>query len=126
MKQIFLDTNVLMIPAQHGVDIFEEIRRIMHEPYELCIVEDSLKELDSIAKNGRQKEKREVRLTKDLLKTQNIKRVSSDQETRVDDQLVTLSRKGCIIATQDALLKKRLIGTIITLRQKKYLICEHR
>jgi rRNA-processing protein FCF1 len=121
MKQIFLDTNFLMIPAQHKVDIFEEIRRIMETSYELCIVERTLKELDFIVENGKLREKLEVKLTKALIKTKNIKIVSRDQDKGVDEQLIELSRKGAIVATQDMALKKQLTSEIIVLRQRKYL-----
>ncbi|PIN80241.1 hypothetical protein COV16_01220 [Candidatus Woesearchaeota archaeon CG10_big_fil_rev_8_21_14_0_10_34_8] len=122
MKRIYLDTNFIMIPAQHKVDIFSEIEKIMHEKYQLYIVERTLKELEFIAQNGKQKEKLQVKLAKSIIKTQNIKIDTSDQETSVDDLLVELSKKGHIVATQDIGLKKRIKENIITLRQKKYLI----
>jgi rRNA-processing protein FCF1 len=121
MKQIVLDTNFLLIPAQLGIDIYAKIEELMHEPYELCIVERTYKELDYIANKDGQKVKRAVKLALDIIKTKNIKTVSCDQEIGVDDQLVELSKKGYIVATQDVPLKRLLVSGHIELRQKKYL-----
>ncbi len=121
MRQIVLDTNFLMIPAEHHIDIFMEIGQCLHEPYQLFIVKGSLQELDFIAAKGGQREKRQVKLTKALIKTQNIKIVDSDYETSVDDYLVELSKQGYVVATQDMALKRRIRNNIIVLRQKKYL-----
>lgn len=122
MKKIILDTNFLLIPAQLKVDIFSEIERIIHEKYQLCVLASTFRELDVIAEKGRQKEKAQVNLTKALIKTQNIKIVSGDQEKGVDDQLVDLSKEGYTVATQDIALRKRIKHNMIIMRQKKYLI----
>ncbi len=122
MKHIVLDTNFLMLPAQLKVDIFSEINRIMHENYGIYILASSLRELDSIAEKGRKTEKAQVSLTKALIKTQNIKIINGDQEKGVDDQLVDLSKKGYVVATQDIALRRRIMHNMILLRQKKYLI----
>lgn len=122
MKQIILDTNFLLIPAQLKVDIFSEIERIIHEKYQLCVLASTLRELEVIAEKGKQKEKAQVKLTKALIKTQNIKIVSGDQGKGVDDQLVDLSKEGYTVATQDIALRRRIKQNVILLRQKKYLI----
>lgn len=122
MKKIILDTNFLLIPAQHKVDIFTEIDRLFIEKYQLYVVEKSLWELDKVATQGRQKEKLQVKLTKSLLKTQNIKILAQDLEGAVDDLLVDLAQKGYIIATQDQELKRRIKHGLLVLRQKKYLV----
>lgn len=122
MKKLILDTNFLLIPVQLKVDIFSEIERIIHEKYQLCVLASTLRELDVIAEKGRQKEKAQVKLTKALIKTQNIKIVSGDQEKGVDDQLVDLSKEGYTVATQDIALRKRIKHNLIIMRQKKYLI----
>lgn len=122
MKYIVLDTNFLLLPAQLRVDIFEEIDLIWQEPYQLFVLTGTLQELEHIAKNGGQKEKVQVKLTKAIIKTQNIKIVSGDQDTPVDDQLVDLSKEGYTVATQDIALRRRIKHNLILLRQKKYLI----
>ncbi len=122
MKNIILDTNFLLIPAQYKVDIFQEIERVFPEKVHIFVLDKSFEELDNVALQGRQKEKLHVKLAKSLLKTQNIKILHVDQKGSVDDLLVELSNKGYIIATQDKELKRRLKQNIVTLRQNKYLL----
>jgi len=124
MRKIILDTNFLLIPAQHHVDIFAEIERLFPEKYELYVLQKSLQELEKVAAEGRQKEQLAVKLTKALLKTQNIKILAIDQEgsqASVDDLLVFMAKEGYIVATQDQGLKRRIKHQLVTLRQKKYL-----
>jgi rRNA-processing protein FCF1 len=122
MKSIILDTNFLLVPAQLKIDIFSEMNSLFPEKIQLFIVNKSLKELDKIASEGRQKEKLQVKLTKALLKTQNIKILACDQEGSVDDLLVAFSKKGYIIATQDQELKRRIRHNLLSIRQKQYVI----
>ncbi len=121
MKHIILDTNFLLVPAQLKIDIFTEINRLFPEKVQLFIVDKSLNELDKVAAEGRQKEKLQVKLTKSLLKTQNIKILACDQEGSVDDLLVAFSKKGYSIATQDQELKRRIRHNLLSIRQKKYI-----
>ena len=123
-KKIVLDTNFLLIPAQFGVDIFAEIERICQFPYKLCIVDKTAQELENILKKQRGKQKEAAKLALSLLKAKNINTLPSAMSS-VDDAIVALANKQTIVATQDILLKRRLrdiVGGIITLRQKKYLI----
>jgi rRNA-processing protein FCF1 len=121
MKKVILDTNFLMIPAELRVDIFTEIDKIFHDNVQFYVLEKSLKELDTVAEKGRQKEKLQVKLTKALLKTQNIKILSCDLEGSVDDILVSLA-KEYIIATQDQELKRRIQHNLLSLRKRQYVI----
>lgn len=122
MNKIILDTNFLLIPAQYKVDIFAEIDRLFPAKYQLYVLEKSLVELDKVAAEGRQKQKLQVKLTKALLKTQNIKILALDHGGTVDDLLVGLSQAGYIVATQDQELKRRIKHRLLALRQKKYII----
>ncbi|MBI5002327.1 hypothetical protein HZC31_03010 [Candidatus Woesearchaeota archaeon] len=122
MKKIILDTNFLLIPAQYKVDIFAELDRLFPEETVIYTLDRSLEELDKVAREGRQKEKLQVKLIKALLKTQNIKIISVAQEGIVDDLLVDYAKQGYIIATQDMGLKQRIKHKLVTLRQNKYLI----
>lgn len=121
MKNVILDTNFLLVPAELNVDIFTEINRIFRDKVQFFILDKSLEELDTVAETGRQKEKLAVKMTKSLLKTQNIKILICDHEGSVDDILVKLS-KNYIIATQDKELKRRIQHNILSVRKKKYVI----
>ena len=127
--KIILDTNFLLIPAQFNVDIFSEFKRVCDFKYELCIMEGSLEELEKIQKDENQKgsDKRAAKMALLLLKKQEHKIIKSGIE-HVDDAIIDYCKKHeCAVATQDALLKKRLKEhgrKIIILRSRKFLKIE--
>ena|SRR3989338_5725771 len=124
MKKIILDTNFLMIPFSLKVDIFRELERILEEPYEICVLEGSLRELDHILASQKGKDRDAAKFALAMVKAKKIAMLSSRQH--VDDELVAWAGKGAIIATQDAELKRRVRGKggLILLRQKRYLMRE--
>ena len=68
MKQIILDTNFLLVPFTLKIDIFTEIERIIHEPYEICIINKTIDELNSIIENQKGKHKESAGLALQLIK----------------------------------------------------------
>lgn len=127
--KVILDTNFLMIPGDKGVDIFTEIEKLIHEPYELCIIDKSVAELEVIAdKNGRKKEGFSAKLGLILLKQKNLKILNSSSGEYADRAIVDYAEKNpekVVIATQDKNLRdelKKLPVRVIQLRQEKYLV----
>jgi uncharacterized protein len=127
-KKIIVDTNFLLIPGQFHVDIFSEIDRIMTEPYELCMVEKSVGEIENITRQGKQVDKFAAKLALVLSIQKSLKRLPCSKEIRsADDAIVEASDSNTYVATQDKLLRGRVIrkgAKIIALRQKKYLVIE--
>ena len=128
MKELILDTNFLLTPIKFKVDIFDEIDRIMDTPYQLCIIDKTLDELDNIIKKQRGKEREAAKLAKKIVEKKGIHIIKTDKLKNVDQILLERAKeKSFITATQDMELKRRLksrkIGIII-LRQKKYLELE--
>lgn len=128
MIKIYLDTNFLMIPAQFRVDIFEEIKRITHFPYEICVLEKSLKELEKIKSEQKGKDKDASKIAIGIInqkiKQKSLNITSFSKDIAVDDILVELSNSETIVATQDKELKQRIKekgGKLIVLKNKKYL-----
>lgn len=125
MKKIILDTNFLLIPAQFKVDIFSEIDRICNFNYELSIIDKTVDELKKIIKTAKKgKDKSAAKLALALLKTRKIKKIKT-KEGYVDNLILKSINKDYILATQDALLKKKATKKgcrVIFLRLKKYLI----
>jgi hypothetical protein len=125
MKKVILDTNFLMIPYQFKVDIFEEIRCIVEEEYELITISGVVKELEKIKKSkGRSAVAAKIGL--ELIKAKNVKVINSDSE-EVDNKIIELSDENTIVATNDIKLKNKLKNKnikIIYLRSKKYLKME--
>ena len=119
-----------MIPGELGIDIFSEMERIIEEPYNLCIVDKTEKELENLVfKYGRKKEGLNAKLAYILLKQKSLKKIKSSNNEYVDDTIVNYAKKNSniIVATQDKELKKRLKTQnirLIVLKQKKYLSFE--
>ncbi|MBI2148322.1 ribonuclease VapC [Candidatus Woesearchaeota archaeon] len=111
MKTIVLDTNFLIYCAKYKIDFFSEIDRLCFFPYKLAVVDETITELEKV-------KPKELNLIKKFIeKIQVIK----SNENYVDKELISLSKKGFIIATQDLELKKKLECPVIVIRQKKYL-----
>ncbi|MFA5141381.1 MAG: PIN domain-containing protein [Candidatus Woesearchaeota archaeon] len=124
MRKILLDTNFLLIPQMFRVDIFEEIRRICDFNYELCVLKQTIDELNKIIKEDKPKHQLAARIGLGLIKAKDLK-IVSQKEGYTDDVIVRLAKEDYIIATQDKELKNRLNlinAEYITLRQMKYLI----
>ena len=124
-KKVILDTNFLLIPGQFMVDIFTDIGRIMQEPFALCVIDKSLKELNHIVITGKQKDRFAAKLALALAIQKNLKTLHSfGSKKSVDDIIVSKADENTYIATQDKALRERLKekgAKIIGLRQKKYL-----
>jgi rRNA-processing protein FCF1 len=126
--KIILDTNFLFIPGDIGVDIFIEIDRIINEPYELCVMDSTIKELENIIfSSAKQKQGLNAKLGLILIKQKNLKTIKGSSNNYADTSILEYAAKcpeKTIIATQDKDLKQKLKKVpvrIITLRQKKYL-----
>lgn len=122
MKRIIIDTNFLLIPFAHKVDIFSEFGRIC-PGYRLYIFEQSIGELGGIFQSQGGKDRKAAKLALKLISLKGISIIKSTEKD-VDMLILKGSSKGDIVATQDIMLRKRLLGKgipVIMLRQKKYL-----
>jgi len=122
-----LDTNFLLIPGQFKMDIFEEIRNIMNEPYDLCIFQETIQELSNIAEKA-SKDKNNAKIALMLIKQKNLKSLknSSIEKSYIDRIILSNIDSKCIVCTQDQALKRLLKAKfkglrIITLKSKKHL-----
>lgn len=113
--KIILDTNFLL----SNLDIFSEIQRVVNEPYQLYILDQTLEELTN---------KKGENLAKEIIQKKNIQVIETEKNKNVDNLLLDLADKEkFIVATQDKELKQRLKQKnikIITIRQKTHLIFE--
>jgi rRNA-processing protein FCF1 len=122
--RVILDTNFLMIPSQNKIDIFEEIKRLMMTPYQVCIFKGTFAELEKIAKGG-SRDKNNAKVALKLIKQKNLKTLknSSIEESHVDDIILDNITDSDIVCTQDKALKRLLTQKfpkmkIITLNRK--------
>ena len=123
MKKLVIDTNFLMIPYRFRVDIFSEFNRICSFNYRLFVFEQTIGELKKIIATQSGKDKKAAEFGLKLIKLKNIGIIPS-KERDADSAMLSSMDKDEIIATQDAVLRKRLIekgASVIWLRQKKYL-----
>jgi len=122
MKKVLLDTNMLMIPGQFGIDIFEEIDKLINENYELVTLSSVISELRKISKK-KSKDGRAAKVALELVKHKNIAVISSKNKN-VDEEIIKIVDKNTIVATNDIelerILKNKGIKTIY-LRSKKFL-----
>jgi rRNA-processing protein FCF1 len=121
MKQILLDTNMLMSVGQFKVDIFSELERICDFSYSVAVVDKTVEELEKIKDEQKGRHHAAARLALQLLRRKkvNILKTSSGY---ADDALAEKSNEGYIVATQDLGLKRRLKKPYLTLRKKKFLM----
>jgi rRNA-processing protein FCF1 len=137
MKAVIIDTNMLLVPGQHKVDIYTEIDRLMEEPYEIHILQGVLDELERLAK-GNSADAQAARLGKMLLEHQQkrnfaaasgtqckaLKIISGSYGLHVDDVIVAIAEDDTLVATNDSELKRRLLEKgirVIYLRQQQHL-----
>ena len=123
MKKIILDTNFLTIPYQFGIDIFEEIDRVVKGNYELTTLDCVVKELKKL-KKSRGKEAAAAKVALFLIKEKNV-RVIKTGEKNVDIKIYRMADKNTIVATNDRDLRRRLKNKnvkILYLRSKKHIV----
>jgi uncharacterized protein len=126
MLRIVLDTNFLMIPSQFKVDIFTEIKRLITEPYELCVFEATVSELEVLCKSQK-KDAIHAKVAFKLIKQKNLKRLpNSNNESYADNLILESVTNQDIVCTQDQALRRLLKHKhdgirFITLKSKMYL-----
>ena len=120
MKQVIIDTNMLMAIAQFKVDIFSEIDRICEFTHEIAVLDKTISELKKIAQSSG-KDGKSAALALKIITAKKITIIKTDSPKPTDDVLVDYSNGGAIVATQDAALKRKLKKPIIVLRDKGHL-----
>ena len=122
---VIFDTNILLLPGSRGFDVFTAIETLMQEPFQLCVIDQSYRELKAIAdgktKKNKGKDKFNAKLGIILAKQKGLKSISSSRKpSLVDDQLVALAKPGVYIVTLDKTLQKRVLkkgAKVITMGQ---------
>ena len=105
MKKIILDTNFLTIPYQFNLDIFRELELTIEEDFELITLSGVVEELEKLSKTkGEDATAAKVGLK--LLKQKKIKILPSSGN--VDEEIIRISDKNTIVATNDQILSQKL------------------
>jgi len=119
-EKIVLDTNFLVDNLKYKTRVFCRLRNKT-----LLTIQPVITELAAIAK-GKSKSSLLAKLALSQIEKKPLK-VLKTKETSADPALLSLSKKGYIIATHDKVLKQKIKkagGKIIFIRQKKYVVME--
>ena len=121
---VVLDTNFLLLPFQHRVDIFREIERLLEEPHYFVIVKQTLDELKELAKRQRT-DSPAARAALALAEKKEFL-VEGSLKGDADKAIVQFcsTHSGAVVCTKDKKLqdKVRAVGArVISSRDKGYL-----
>jgi len=123
MRRIIIDTNFLLIPLQFNVDIFSEFERICNFHYRLCILSESVMELEGITQTQKSKSRKAAAFALKLAKLKKI-HIIETEKGYVDSLILETAKKEDIVATQDAELRRKLAAkgiSVIYLRSRQFL-----
>ena len=123
---VVLDTNILTVPAQFGVDIFKEAREVLEKRLDFIVIEPVVWELEKKLNQASGTEKQKFNIALDLAKQCKIQKVpESERKTSVDRQILDFAKSvGGVIATNDRRLINQAISEripILFMRSKKRL-----
>jgi len=122
---VLLDTNFLMVSIRFGVDVQEELKRVIETAFKLATTKAVVEELKWLRTRVKPGEVKEVDFA--LAEADKITILDPNLESGedVDDQLIRLAaRSGYIVATTDAELRRRLRERsipVVYLRQRRHL-----
>jgi len=122
---VLLDSNFLFIPLRFGVDIFEELRRLLGENIKCLVTRPVLKELDLLRRGAKPGFLKEIRFAKKMAEKCEVFEDSLRTGETVDQSLVRVAiEQGFNVATNDAELRKALKKegvSVVFLRQRAFL-----
>lgn len=101
--KVLVDTNGLMVPAQHGIDVFEELRAL---GFDECVIPSAVSdELESLKSKVRGSDRVALAVALELSKRCGV----VDAPGNADDVIARLAKEmGAAVFTNDAALRKRL------------------
>jgi hypothetical protein len=123
-----MDTNFLMVPIRFGVDYQAEIERIIEASFILVTIPAVVEELKQLRTSVKVGELKEIDFALALAKKITVIDEILAPGEKVDDQLIRVAkREGCVVATTDSDLRRRLRRAgipVIFLRQARYLVLD--
>ncbi|MBM3291697.1 hypothetical protein FJY84_03370 [Candidatus Bathyarchaeota archaeon] len=125
---IIFDTNFLMLPIRFGIDIFEQLDRLLDFSYQASVTKSVINELNDLKKNAKSSLTKEIDFALSTLSKYKIIDDSLNNEGSVDLHLLKLAKENSyVVATTDSELRRRLRDEripVIYLRQKNHLALE--
>ena len=125
---VILDSNFLFIPLRFGVDIFEELHRLLGRNVRCVVTTPIIDELRLLRTDAKPSFRKEVDFALGLVDRCEVMEASLDPCETVDDSIVRVASDGpFIVATNDAELRRRLRKagvSVVFLRQRSHLEIE--
>ncbi len=103
MKTVVFDTNALLTPAEHRVDVFDEVERLVGG-YEAVVPKQVAQEVESLDVKGGD-------VARELLERCRVVEVDGEEVDYADDAVVALAEDAYAAVTNDSELKNRLLKT---------------
>ena len=123
MTVVLLDTNMLLAPHQHGVDIFSEIERLVREKHEISTLSTVIAELKGLSASTKSEDGIAANVGLRLITEKAVGVIPSHGP--VDDAIVEYAAQNkAIVCTNDRELKSRLREKeliILSMRGKNHL-----
>lgn len=105
--RVLLDTNALLMPAQFGIDLYDELMGLFGD-FEPITLEEVIGELSGLAR-GRGRDAAAARVGLTMARRSTVVPSGSAAE-RVDDRVIEYARReGCIVVTNDRELRNALL-----------------
>ena len=128
---VIADTNFLLLPAQHRIDIFEELGNLINRKVKVVVPLPVFNEVLKLKNSGKPLISKQASLAISMIQEKTvIDNTKMQGKETVDDFIVKFARKKkCLVATNDVSLRRRLRKeniSVIFLRQMKYLQVEGR
>jgi rRNA-processing protein FCF1 len=102
---VLLDTNLLLLPHQFGVDVFAEIGRLVPEKHDVATLSSVVDELRGLV--GPSTDGVAANVALELIREKGVEVIST--EGGADDSILEYARGGgAIVGTNDRQLKARL------------------
>ena len=120
MRRIIIDTNAWMAITEFKLDLFAALERDCDFPYQAAVLQGTIDELRKIVSEQRAKFRQAALLALGRIAAKKVEIIP--EQGNVDDWLVKHSKKGDLVLTQDAALKKLLKKPYLTIRQRKRII----
>jgi len=123
---VLLDSNFLLVPILFGVDIFEEIPKLLDRDVDFILLRPVYEEMRRLAIEGSPKVRKEASSALDLSRGRcRVMDFEAQEGEDVDDLLLRVAEElRCLVATNDGALRRRLRERgvpVIYLRQKSLL-----
>ena len=120
VKGVVIDTNMFLVPYQLGIDVLEEIRRLL-PGIRVYTIPPVLREIKRLSESGNTNERLAARIGLKIAEQVEVLSIEGDSADRV---LLELAKKGFIVATNDRELRRKIReagGLTVFVRKRDHL-----